>query len=101
MNGFAQAAAARPLMALQMPAANAPIGNNMMQPGSARFDATNVPETNGAPRPAHPPDNPHSARILAILNQRMPDLALAYRQKRLTPEQNETVNVPNTWRILT
>lgn len=73
----------------------APAATMMMQPTTARFDASAVPETSGPLRPGPQLNHSYLQRIQATVTQQMPDLALAHKQGRLTPQQQETVNQPN------
>lgn len=96
MTSFGKATAQRTPMTLQMPTqTTSTTATMMMQPTTARFDASHVPETNGATRNIRPVDHAIMQRIHAKINSQMPELALAHRQGRLTPQQHEKVKSAN------
>lgn len=69
----------------------------MMQPTAARLDASHVPEINGATRNIGPVDRAIMHRIQLKINSQMPELALAHKQGRLTPQQHDRVNRRIIW----
>jgi hypothetical protein len=62
--------------------------NGVLQSTPAHFDAAKAAPTNVAARAAMA-QNPAAIRFQAILEQEMPDVALAFKQKRMTPQQEE------------
>lgn len=68
-----------------MPSVSQPNG---AAPGPAHFDAAKAAPTNVAAR-APMAQNPVAIRFHAILERELPDIALAYKQNRMTPQQQE------------
>jgi hypothetical protein len=61
---------------------------NSVLPSTANFDAAKAAAINGTTHPAIAP-NTFAAQFLAIIEQRDPELALAYKQRRMTSQQEE------------